>query len=161
MQNDKVIIGDYCILETPHYFGKNVYIGNYVHVRPDVRVDDFSEIRDHVFLAQGCSIGKNTKIFQFSNICAGAIIGDDCFIAGGVILANDRAMVHPLKPGQEWENSPPIVQNNVRIGINATILPGVVIREGCKVGAGAVVTKDTCEGCTYVGNPAIALEEVV
>lgn len=156
-----ITIGDYCILESPHYFGKGVYIGNYVHVRPEVRIDDYSEIRDHVFLAEGCSIGRNTKIFQFTNICAGAIIGENCFIAGGVMFANDREMTYPLKPGQEWLNSPPIVQNNVRIGINATILPGVIIKEDCKIGAGAVITKDTTAGCTYVGNPASAVEEMV
>jgi len=42
----------------------------------------------------------------------------------------------------------------VRIGANATILPGKVIGEDAFVGAGALVTKDVPAGVTVVGNPA-------
>lgn len=44
-----------------------------------------------------------------------------------------------------------------RIGINSTLLPGVVIGRGAMVGAGSVVTRDVPDGVTVYGNPARAV----
>jgi acetyltransferase-like isoleucine patch superfamily enzyme len=46
-----------------------------------------------------------------------------------------------------------VIENNVTIGSNATILP-VHICSGAVIGAGAVVTKDITVPGTYLGNPA-------
>lgn len=47
-----------------------------------------------------------------------------------------------------------IIENGCWIGGNVTILPGVVISEGCIIGAGSVVTKNTEKNSLYVGVPA-------
>ena len=47
-----------------------------------------------------------------------------------------------------------MIEDDVSIGANATILPGVRLGRGCVVGAGAVVTKDVPPGMTVIGNPA-------
>jgi acetyltransferase-like isoleucine patch superfamily enzyme len=49
------------------------------------------------------------------------------------------------------------VENDVSIGANATIFPGVVIHKGAKIGAGSVVTKDVPPIEVWVGNPAKVL----
>jgi len=134
--------------------GSGVYLGNWVHIRPNVEIGDGVEIRDHVFLAEGCVIGANTRIFQFANIAAGCVIGKNCFIGHGTLLSNDKKIVYPLNPGESWKCEPVIVEDNVRIGFGARILPGVRIAEGCVIGAGAVVTRSTEPDETYVGNPA-------
>ena len=46
------------------------------------------------------------------------------------------------------------VEDNVWIGSNTVILPGVTIKKGCIIGAGAVVLRDTEEFSIYAGNPA-------
>lgn len=46
------------------------------------------------------------------------------------------------------------VQAEAFIGARALILPGVTIGEGCLIGAGSVVTKDTECWNVYAGNPA-------
>lgn len=46
------------------------------------------------------------------------------------------------------------VEKDVFIGAKAIILPGLLIREGSVVGAGAVLTKDTEPYSVYAGNPA-------
>lgn len=52
-------------------------------------------------------------------------------------------------------NPPVVIGNNVWIGANAIILPGVFIADGCVIGAGSVVTKSICESNSLVvGNPA-------
>lgn len=50
------------------------------------------------------------------------------------------------------------IGNDVWIGANATILPGVSIGDGAIIGAGAVVTHDVPAGETWVGNPARRIE---
>lgn len=47
-----------------------------------------------------------------------------------------------------------IIKENVWIGINVTILPGVTINEGAVIGAGSVVTKDVPKCAIVAGNPA-------
>ena len=45
------------------------------------------------------------------------------------------------------------------IGMNAVILPGIVLGDFCIVGAGSVVTKSYAEGhCVIAGNPAILIK---
>lgn len=47
-----------------------------------------------------------------------------------------------------------IVESDVWIGRNVTLLAGVHIGRGCTIGAGAVVTKSMPPYCTCVGVPA-------
>ena len=52
----------------------------------------------------------------------------------------------------QWAK-PITVGNNVWIGGNCTILPGVTIGDGCTIGAGSVVVSDIPAGTVAVGNP--------
>jgi maltose O-acetyltransferase len=47
-----------------------------------------------------------------------------------------------------------IVEDEVWIGANVTILPGIRIGKGAVIGAGSVVTKDVESYCIYAGVPA-------
>jgi acetyltransferase-like isoleucine patch superfamily enzyme len=76
------------------------------------------------------------------------VIEDDAFLAPGVTIANDR---HPIC--RDCMKGPTI-KRGARVGINATLLPEVVIGEDALVGAGAVVTHDVPAGSVVVGNPA-------
>lgn len=145
-------IGQYCIIEHPFIHGKDNWIGNYVHIRPNVTIGDKVELRDHIFIGPDVYVGENTRIYQFCNIAAGTVIGRDCFIGMGVMTQNDKEIDYPCRG--EWKNEAPIIGNNVRIGAGALILPKVVLADNCRIGAGAVVTKSTEPGFTYVGNPA-------
>ena len=53
-----------------------------------------------------------------------------------------------------------IVENDVWIGANAIILPGVVLEEGCVVAAGSVVTKNVPAHTIVGGNPAKPIREI-
>ncbi|HED23611.1 MAG TPA: transferase, partial [Firmicutes bacterium] len=46
------------------------------------------------------------------------------------------------------------VGEGVMIGTGATVLQGVQVGPWCRIGAGAVVTKDLPANCTAVGVPA-------
>lgn len=54
----------------------------------------------------------------------------------------------------KWDDAPVIIEDDVWIGANVTILMGVRIGRGCVVGAGAVVTKDIPPYSIAIGVPA-------
>ncbi len=45
------------------------------------------------------------------------------------------------------------IGNNVLVGANVIILPGVWIEDNCVIGAGSVVSKDVKKGTVVAGNP--------
>ncbi len=104
----------------------------------------------------GATIGERTYISSHSYICPGVTIGNDTFIAHGVMFTNDLFVDSP-----DWKSPlekqfvlrKTVVGNSVRIGSGAVILP-VKIGDGAIIGAGAVVTRDVPAGTTYSGNPA-------
>ena len=104
-------------------------------------------IHSHVWVGDDVIIGDNVKIQAFAFVPNGVTIGNDVFIGPHVCFTNDKNPPH----GDFRET---IVEDGVRIGANATILPGVILGAGCLIGAGAVVTKSVPTGETWLGNPA-------
>ena len=87
--------------------------------------------------------------------------GDNVFIAPncGFYTAG-----HPLdyrQRNQGLEYAKPIrVGNNVWIGGNVVVLPGVTIGDNCVIGAGSIVTKDIPENTVAVGNPCKVIKNI-
>ena len=90
-------------------------------------------------------------------------IGDRVRITEGVkILTHDYSWSvlkcyegNEIHPGKILGNQKAvIIGNNVFIGMNAVILPGVTIGDHVIIGAGSIVTKDCPSGGVYAGNPA-------
>jgi len=52
-----------------------------------------------------------------------------------------------------------IIEDGAYIGTNVTVLGGVTIGKGAKIGAGSVVTKDIPPGATAAGNPCRVLRQ--
>lgn len=52
------------------------------------------------------------------------------------------------------------VGNNVHIGTDATIMPGVTIGDNCIIGCGAIVTRDMPNNSVAVGVPARVVESL-
>ena len=53
-----------------------------------------------------------------------------------------------------------IISNYVTIGMNATVMPKIIIEEGAYIGAGAVVNKDVKKNEVVAGNPAKVLKKI-
>ena len=110
--------------------------------------------------------GKNLRIGQrvfINSGCrfqdqGGITIGDDALIGHNVVFAT---LNHGLDRGERSGTYPQpiVVEQEVWIGANATILPGVTIGEGSVVAAGAVVTSDVAPN-TVVGGGCVCLMEV-
>jgi acetyltransferase-like isoleucine patch superfamily enzyme len=56
--------------------------------------------------------------------------------------------------------APIIIGNNVWIGSNSTILPGVVIGDNSIIGAGSVVTKNVPSNVIVAGVPAKVIKKI-
>lgn len=87
--------------------------------------------------------------------CAEIIIGDRVLIGPnvGILTAAHPLDVEYRKQGLEYA-LPILIEDDVWIGGNTTINPGVTIHKGAVIGSGSVVTKDVAEYSIAVGNPA-------
>jgi acetyltransferase-like isoleucine patch superfamily enzyme len=126
--------------------------GHHVIVREDSRIGDHVSVWSNSVIDYGCVIGSRVKIHCNCYVAQFTELEDDTFLAPGVTIAND------LFPGRGRSASAmagPLVRAGVQIGVNATILPYVIIGEGAIIGAGSVVTRDIPPGMVAYGNPAI------
>lgn len=63
-------------------------------------------------------------------------------------------------PGSQDVRLPVRIERGAWIGLGAILLPGVVVREGCVVAAGAVVVRSTEPNGLYAGNPARRIRDL-
>lgn len=107
----------------------------------------------------GCNITIGDNFFANFNLTildeAPVTIGDNVFIGPNVSIFT---ACHPVEAearntGVEWAEAV-CVGNNVWIGGDATILPGVKIGDNAVIGAGSVVTRDVEPSTVVAGNPA-------
>ncbi len=124
------------------------------------------ELADDVFIGpfvevqRGVKVGARTRIQSHSFVCELVTIGEDCFIAHGVMFINDlfeTGRPAPKDRQDMWKQTR--IGNRVSIGSNATILP-VSICDGVVIGAGSVVTRSIDKPGVYAGNPARMLREL-
>ncbi|UTY39071.1 sugar O-acetyltransferase [Allocoprobacillus halotolerans] len=108
-------------------------------------------------------IGKNVFININNYFMDGAdiTIGDNVFIGPscGFYTAN-----HPLdykNRNKGLEKALPItIGNNVWIGANVSIMPGVIVGDGCVIAANTVVTKNIKSNSLVAGVPARIIREI-
>ncbi len=78
-------------------------------------------------------------------------IGDNFISApGSYILAHDASL---LAMYGKYKLGKTIIGNNVFLGVNSVVLPGVKIGNNVVIGAGCVVTKDIPDDVVVAGNP--------
>lgn len=100
------------------------------------------------------AIGKNTTINEKCRLDArgGLTIGDNVSISSEVcILTAEHDIQSPDFKGKE---APVRIEDYVFIGTRAMILPGVTLKKGAVVAAGAVVTRDVEPYTIAAGVPA-------
>lgn len=116
-----------------------------------------------------CDYGYNIEIGEnfFANFnCvmldeAKISFGDNVFIAPncGFYTAGHPLDVEQRNRGLEYAR-PIHVGNNVWIGANVCVLPGVSIGDNCVIGAGSVVNKDIPSGTLAAGNPCRVIRQL-
>ena len=125
------------IIESPKdcYFEPNIYIGNGVNLT----IGKYCQINEDVFI-QGAKIGSHVMIAPNVSIISKSHNIDSIDI--------------PMSIQGETMEKLPIIEDDVWIGRNAVIMPGVRIGKGAIIGAGSVVTKDVESYFIVGGVPA-------
>jgi acetyltransferase-like isoleucine patch superfamily enzyme len=122
-------------------------------------------------------IGDYCFIANASLVCSNKItIGNYVFIAGGVTIADSD--FHPLDPAARLADTialsplgnrnkrpaikalPVIIEDDVWIGFNATILKGVHIGKGAVIQPGSMVIENVEAGNVVSGNPAKVISKL-
>lgn len=123
-------------------------------------------IRENNVIGDDCSVGTNTVLEAGNRIGSGTrvhsgcflehtTLGDRVFLAPHVVFTDDP---HPMCPRYLDCVLGATVEDDVSIGANATILPGLRIGAGSLVGAGSVVTRNVEPGSVVAGNPAVRIK---
>lgn len=127
-----------------------------------------SGMKLNVLRKNGLVVGKNCEIlngFDFGSEPWLIQIGDYVRITSGVrFVTHDggvwvlRNLYPELRDVDLFGKF--IIGDNVHIGLNAIIMPGVTIGNNCIVGCGAIVTHDIPDNSIAVGVPARVIETV-
>lgn len=119
---------DNFFIETPFYcdYGYNIEIGKNFYSNHNLVILDPAKVTfgDNVFIGPNC----------------------------GFYTAQHPLDIETRNKGLEYAY-PIKVGNNVWIGGNVVVLPGVTIGDNCTIGAGSVVVKDIPANSVAVGNP--------
>lgn len=136
---------------------------------PNIVVGDFTYIADKEFESHATHhyerIGDKLIIGKFCQIAAGVE-----FVMNGANHQMNAATTFPFFTLEGWDAAPPalsdlplkgdtVIGNDVWIGQNAVILPGVRIGDGVIIGANSVVGSDIEPYTVAAGNPARVLRK--
>ena len=128
--------GDNCYIEPPfhsNWGGKHVHFGNNVYANFNLTCVDDGDI----------------------------YIGDKVMFGPNVTIATANHPIIPkLRQYAYQYNRDVHIGNNVWIGANTVVVPGVTIGDNSVIGAGSVVTKDIPANVVAVGNPCKVLREI-
>jgi acetyltransferase-like isoleucine patch superfamily enzyme len=137
----------------------SMYDCDRIEIGDGTRIDDFCVISGKVVF------GRNIHIAPFCLIAGGemgVIFEDFSGLAyhGAVFSQSDdymgSTMTNPTIPGKYKNEKKEQVHigRHVIIGASSIIMPGVVVAEGCSIGAMSLITKSTLPWGVYVGSPA-------
>ena len=116
-----------------------------------------------------CDYGFNIEVGRnfFANYnctmldVAKITIGDNCFMAPNVAIYTAGHPIHPDSRNSMYEYGIPVtIGDNVWIGGNVVICPGVTVGSNCVIGAGSVVTKDIPDWSIAAGNPCKVIRKI-
>ena len=144
VSNPNILIGDYTYYDDPEdseNFERNVLY-------------HFHFVGDKLIIGKFCAIARGVRfIMNGANHALGGFSSYPFYIFGnGWESATPPAESFPHKGDT-------IIGNDVWIGYEATIMPGITIGDGAIIAAKSVVTKDVAPYTIVGGNPAITIRQ--
>lgn len=149
-------------LEMPFYIiGHQYIIYTEFSAKPGLRIECLDNYAGHTYHPV-LTIGRNVS-FNYRchiGVIAEVSIGDNVLIGSNVLITDhfhgkssiDDIHIFPIER-ELYSKGPVIIENNVWIGDNVCIFPGVTIGENSIVGANTVVTRDVPPYSVVARNP--------
>jgi len=159
--NEMIKIGRTCtvragsIIYSNVILGDNCQTGHNVMIREKTKIGRNSLIGTNAIIDGNVDIGENVSIQTGVYIPLFCKIGNNVFMGPYSKLTNDKYMMR-----KKYDLIGPTLEDEVSLGANSIILPGIKLKKGTIVGAGSIVTKDTEEFDVVVGNPAKRIKKV-
>ena len=117
----------------------------------------YCDYGSHIHVGKNFFANYNCTIIDVAKV----IIGDNCQMAPNVAIYTAGHPVHPDTRNTAYEYGKEVrIGDNVWIGGNTVICPGVTIGDCCVIGAGSVVTKDIPSWTIAAGNPCRVIREI-
>jgi acetyltransferase-like isoleucine patch superfamily enzyme len=152
------VISPHAVIYTDVQIGEETLIADNVSIREQCRIGKKCIIGRNVTIQFNTTIGNASTIMDLTNITGNMIIGSHVFISTLVATTNDNYFSR--KGYDESFVRGPVIEDYVRVGAGANILPGVRIGAGALVAAGAVVTRDVPPKKLVMGIPARIVKDV-
>ena len=150
-KNTKVFEG--AIIKGPCYIGENCVIGNNSLIR------DYSNLENNVLIGALAEVTRSISqedVHTHSGYFGDSIFGRGCRLGAGTITANiriDRAEVKVKSLDEKiatgLDSLGVIVGENTKIGINCSLMPGVLIGSNCIIGPNSVVSANVEDNTTF------------
>jgi acetyltransferase-like isoleucine patch superfamily enzyme len=150
-------IGPHAVIFYDVEIGENTLLGDGASIREQCRIGSYCILSRYVTVNYNTTIGNRTKIMDNTHITGNCTIGDDVFISLMVGTTNDNVVSSKFDENRIFG---PAIEDDVVIGVGASLLPGVRIGTGAIVAAGSVVTKNVTPKTVVAGVPARFVKSV-
>ena len=135
---DGTVVLPYCVIDRSKV-ARGCRIGPFAHLRPDTALDD--EVRVGNFVeTKKAHLGRGSKANHLSYL-GDAVIGKDVNIGAGTITCNYDGV----------EKHRTVIEDEVFVGSDSTLVAPVRLRKGSFVGAGSTITKDVPQQSLALG----------
>lgn len=143
-------------------FGENVFLDR------GARIEAWDHYhgrnyKPQIIIKDGVTTNPNIHIGAINKI----IIGKKVLIGANVLITDHyhgriitEELIFPPGKRKLYSKGPVIIEDNVWIGENVAILPGVTIGKNAIIGVNSVVTKDVPPNSVVGGNPARVIKSL-
>jgi UDP-N-acetylglucosamine diphosphorylase/glucosamine-1-phosphate N-acetyltransferase len=134
------------VIKGPCYIGDNCFVGDNALVR------DYTILENNVLIGAQAEVTRS--IFQegastHSGFFGDSIFGRNCWVGAGTVTANkkfDKSEIKSIIKGEKIKTGfkalGTIAGGNVKIGINVSLMPGVLIGQNSVIGPHSLVTEN-------------------
>jgi bifunctional UDP-N-acetylglucosamine pyrophosphorylase/glucosamine-1-phosphate N-acetyltransferase len=150
---NNVKIFENAVIKGPCWIGDNCIIGNNSLIR------EYSNLESDTLIGANAEIARcifQENVHTHSGFFGDSIFGSGCRIGAGTITANARidrdeikSIVKKEKIKTGLKSLGVIAGQNVKIGINSSLMPGILIGSNCLIGPSTVVRKNIPDDTTF------------
>ncbi len=141
-------------IEGPAYIGENSEIGPNAYIRPWTSIDEDVKIGQGVEVKNSI-VGRRTQVPHLTYL-GDSVLGEDCNLGAGTIAANfkfDESIIKTEVKGEIMNTGRnklgAILGDEVKTGINVSLMPGVMIGAKSIIYPHSIVRKNVEKKTTY------------